>query len=372
MAAEVAVFADTNLGTRIAFNAPRNITAGALKRDFEKVHFTCLPEIGEIQVNGLTVKRKRHFYYLPDSLSIKYVFPGTRGTWFLHVEVRPLKDVPISLLPHDAAIDSKHRDLVTNSCENKASCKNEEKRVEEFHRRGHLSEEHETTDHVLKEQKEKGNSHENCMQNAASELPERCSCRFGDMPICATKKSQCVMPENKGEKLDEMQANSMQGSLSKMSTQVISVTGIINKYFSSFNVFDNVSCSSDSDVTSRAVRSEIEVQSNTTAQSCLKRQIDSLPQFTPKTPPHVLHAPSHVELVSKNVRGGNRRSKVGKSLLVDRRSKVGKRLLVASQSLVVSTAKHSPTLSFCRFKDKKLLKKKSQKGSVFSISESDD
>lgn len=31
MAAEVAVFADTNLGTRIAFNAPPDITAGALK-----------------------------------------------------------------------------------------------------------------------------------------------------------------------------------------------------------------------------------------------------------------------------------------------------------------------------------------------------
>ncbi|OIV91649.1 hypothetical protein TanjilG_26502 [Lupinus angustifolius] len=89
---QVAVFAQTNLDTRIAFNTPLDITASAFKRDFERVHFTCLPNIGEIQVNGLMVKQKSCFYYLPDSLPLKYAFPGTRSTWFIHVEVRHLKN----------------------------------------------------------------------------------------------------------------------------------------------------------------------------------------------------------------------------------------------------------------------------------------
>ncbi|CAL0301544.1 unnamed protein product [Lupinus luteus] len=89
---QVIVFAETNLDTRIAFNTPLDITVSAFKRDFERVHFTCLPDIGEIQVNGLMVKRKSCFYYLSDSLPLKYAFPGTRRTWFLHVEVRHLND----------------------------------------------------------------------------------------------------------------------------------------------------------------------------------------------------------------------------------------------------------------------------------------
>lgn len=281
-----------------------------------------------------------------------------RETWFLHVEVRHLKCTCVPCLPHDTAILSKYRDLMTCDCENKTRCNSEKKRMERFQPRAYLLEEHEATNHVLKE---KGNSHENYTQNAASGMPERCFCRFGDKPNGAINKSQYVMPENRVENLVELHANSMQGSPSKMSTQVISVTGIINKYFSGFNGIDNFSSSSNSDVTSRAVNGEIEVQSKTRSQSCSRRQTVSLPQFTPKTPPHVLQAPLHVDLVSKNSGSKGRRSKVGKSLVL------------ASRSLGVTTTKHSsPSLSFCRFKDKKLLEDKSQiNGSIFSMSESD-
>ncbi|KAK7329362.1 hypothetical protein VNO77_23524 [Canavalia gladiata] len=355
---EVAVFADTNLGTRIAFNAPPDITAAALKRDFEKVHFSCLPNIGEIQVNGLMVKRKSCFYYLPDSLPIKYAFPAMKGAWFLHVEVKHLKCLCVSCSPCDAAVLSKNMDLMTF---NDARCHNEEKRMEGFHSHPYLMEEHKTTNLVSKKPEEKGNSHENYKQNAAIGVPERYLCKFGDKPISTANKRQSVMLENKVENRVEFRANSMQGSLSKMSTQVISVTGIINKYFPGFNGIDNFSSSSNSDVTSRAVCSEIEVHSNTREHSSSKRRSDYLPQFTPKTPPHVLDSPLHADLVSK------------KSGSKSRGSRVGKRILVASQSLGVSTTNHGPTPSFCRFKDKKLVKDKSQINcSIFSIGDSDD
>ncbi|KAK7303868.1 hypothetical protein RJT34_14785 [Clitoria ternatea] len=357
---EVAVFADTNLGTRIAFNAPLDITPSALKRDFEKVHFSCLPDIGEIQVNGLMVKRKSCFYYLPDSLPIKYVFPAMRGTWFLHMEVKHLKCLHIPCLPCNAVAVSKHKNLTTS---NKARCNSGEKGIERFEVQpcAYLMEENETANHVLKKQKDKGNSHENYEQNESTGIPESYSCRFGDgKPTDSTKKSQYVMPENKVENLVELHTDSMQVSLSKMSTQVISVTGIIHKYFSGVNEIDNLSSSSNADVTSRAVCSEIEVHSNTREHSCSKRPSNSLPKFTPKMSPDVLHAPLHVDLLSKKSGGKNRRSKVGK------------RLLVASKSLGVSITKFSPTLSFCRSKDRKLQEVKSQvNGSIFSISDSE-
>jgi hypothetical protein len=181
----------------------------------------------------------------------------------------------------------------------------------------------------------------------------------------------------------------MQESPSKMSTQVISVSGIINKYFIGYNGID--SSSSNSGVTSRIIHSEIEVQSNISGQSCSKKRIDSLPQFTSKTPPHV---PFYVDSVSKNSGSKTRKSKVEKSSQTrkpkvekcsktrkfkveecskNRTSKVGKFLLSASKSLGVSNTKQSPALSLCKFKDKKILEEISQiKRSIFSLCDSDD
>ncbi|KAL2335535.1 hypothetical protein Fmac_016748 [Flemingia macrophylla] len=357
--------------------------------DIEKAHISCLPDIGEIQVNGLMVKRKSCFYYLPDSLPMKYAFPAMRGTWFLHVEVKHLKCFHIPFTPCHAAVLSKHKDSTTCKNEDKARCNNEEKKPEAFQPSAYLVEEHETTNHVSEMQEEKGSSYENHMQSVATRMSEIYPCRFGDKSTGTANESPHVMPENIGENLVELHTNSMQGSLSKMSTQVISVTGIISKYFSGFNGIDNFSSSSNSDVTSRAVHSEIEVQSTPRERSFSKRESDSLSQFTPKTP-HVLHAPLLVDLVSKisgdkNRKlkvgkhlpsgGKNRKSKVGKRLSgsKNRKSKIGSRLLVASRSIGVSTTKHDPTLSLCRFKDRKQLQDKSQiNGSIFSFSSSDD
>ncbi|KAK2437169.1 hypothetical protein P8452_33240 [Trifolium repens] len=338
-AAEVAVFADTNLGTSVAFNAPSHITAGELKRDFEKVHFACLPDIGEIRVDGLMVKRKSCFYYLPDSLLMKYVFPKMRETWFLLVEARPLKCLRVPCLLRDAAIVSKHQDLMMDGCQNKKRCNSEEKREEGLHPCANLSEENDAINHILEE---KGNSCENDKQHSASEMPERYSCGFGDKPTSTA----------------------------------------------SYNGID--SSSSNSGVTSRIIHSEIEVQSNISGQSCSKKRIDSLPQFTSKTPPHV---PFYVDSVSKNSGSKTRKSKVEKSSQTrkpkvekcsktrkfkveecskNRTSKVGKFLLSASKSLGVSNTKQSPALSLCKFKDKKLLEEISQiNRSIFSLCDSD-
>ncbi|QCE13200.1 uncharacterized protein LOC114162722 isoform X1 [Vigna unguiculata] len=369
--AQVTVFADTNLGTHIAFNAPPDITAASLKRDFEKAHLSCLPDIGEIQVNGLMVKRKSLFYNLPDSFPIKFAFPAMLGTWFLHVEVKHLKRLCTPCSPCDEDALSKHKSLMICKGDN-ARCNSEEKKTKGFQPGACLVEEHEITNIVSKKPEKNEISHENQDQNAATGMSEGNPCMFGDKPTSMAKSSYVMPEENKLENLVELYPNSMQSSHSKMSTQLISVTGIINKYFTSFNGIDNFSSSSNSDLTSRAVHSEIEVHSKARKRGCLKIKRNSLPRFAPKTCPRVLHTP----LVSKKSGSKNRKLKPGKRPLSGskgRKSRMGTRLLSASRNLGVSITKHDPTIPFRILKDSKLLQGKSQmKGSIFSISGSDD
>ncbi|XP_028759237.1 uncharacterized protein LOC114718143, partial [Neltuma alba] len=160
LAGEVSVFADTNLGTRIALNVPHNITAGAFKRDFERVHFLCLPNSGKIQVNGLMVKRKLCFYYLPDSLPLKYVFHRMRGAWFLHVEAIHLKNFCISHSPKSAPTTHfQSQDFISCNADNEARGSGEDNTVQ-----------------ILKKKKKRRRKYDKRhLQNAASAIPEGCS-----------------------------------------------------------------------------------------------------------------------------------------------------------------------------------------------------
>ncbi|CAH8362580.1 unnamed protein product [Eruca vesicaria subsp. sativa] len=85
---EVAVFVETNLGTRIAMTVSLDITSADFKRKLEETHESCLPSLGEIRVHGLMVHRKAQFYYLAQSVPIKYIFRDNQKPWFIHAEAR--------------------------------------------------------------------------------------------------------------------------------------------------------------------------------------------------------------------------------------------------------------------------------------------
>ncbi|XP_010501212.1 PREDICTED: uncharacterized protein LOC104778456 [Camelina sativa] len=87
-AEEVAVFTETNLGTGIVMTVPLDITAADFKRKLEKTHASCLSSLGEIQVRGLMVKRKSRFFYLVESMPMKYIFRDNQKPWFIHAEAR--------------------------------------------------------------------------------------------------------------------------------------------------------------------------------------------------------------------------------------------------------------------------------------------
>uniref|UniRef100_M4F7N6 Uncharacterized protein n=1 Tax=Brassica campestris TaxID=3711 RepID=M4F7N6_BRACM len=87
MAMEVAVFVETNLGTRIAMTVSLDITSPDFKRKLEETHASCLPTLGEIRVHALMVHRKSQFYYIAQSVPIKFIFRDNHSKpWFIHAE----------------------------------------------------------------------------------------------------------------------------------------------------------------------------------------------------------------------------------------------------------------------------------------------
>ncbi|KAL3643728.1 hypothetical protein CASFOL_014543 [Castilleja foliolosa] len=86
------VFVETNLGTRLAaVPGSPDITAKEFKRELERTHLSCFPEIGRIKVNALKVKKRSRFYHLSESLPLKYAFLDSNATWFLQMDVHQIK-----------------------------------------------------------------------------------------------------------------------------------------------------------------------------------------------------------------------------------------------------------------------------------------
>ncbi|XVE50855.1 hypothetical protein DITRI_Ditri01bG0197600 [Diplodiscus trichospermus] len=102
--AKVAVFTDTNLGTRLAMAVSPDTTVEDFQRELERAHHDCFPKLGEIEVYALMVKRKSCFYHLPLSMPIKYAFQHREGAWFLHIKARTLKGSDGGCLSNFAAM----------------------------------------------------------------------------------------------------------------------------------------------------------------------------------------------------------------------------------------------------------------------------
>ncbi|XP_071725705.1 uncharacterized protein [Rutidosis leptorrhynchoides] len=83
---EVPVFVDTSIGTHVGISVSPHLTVSEFKRIFENTHLDCYPELGNIKVDRLMVKRKSYLYRLSESMRMKHVFQGYKGTWFLFID----------------------------------------------------------------------------------------------------------------------------------------------------------------------------------------------------------------------------------------------------------------------------------------------
>ncbi|KAL9268481.1 hypothetical protein AKJ16_DCAP27193, partial [Drosera capensis] len=109
-----AVFVDTNLDTHLVLLVSPADTVSHLKQKLLSGHKQCFPEVGEIKIHSLKVKRKGHYYHLPDSMLVYCAFLRVKTNWFFFAEVsfrerndRPLsngKNVPLDAPSNDVAV----------------------------------------------------------------------------------------------------------------------------------------------------------------------------------------------------------------------------------------------------------------------------
>ncbi|XP_060214083.1 uncharacterized protein LOC132641204 isoform X2 [Lycium barbarum] len=80
------VFIDTNLDTHLALIVSHSDTISDLKKKITVEHLRCFPEMRELKISSVKVKRKGHYYHLSDTLLVRGVFEGMKNGWFLSVD----------------------------------------------------------------------------------------------------------------------------------------------------------------------------------------------------------------------------------------------------------------------------------------------
>nr|XP_023874005.1 uncharacterized protein LOC111986569 isoform X2 [Quercus suber] len=355
---EVPIFTETNLGTRIAMAVPPDITARDFKREAERVHFNCFPKSGEIMIQGLM---------------------GKKGTWFLHVEARPLSDLSRSGLPkgvatkvmehvlYDGRKDAVYLEppsFLTNTAQTDTRGEGKKRSSERSNCIKPSLQELQSTVFSPKEKTNKRLKKHHLLECTASEIKKGCNGRNEDAPgVTAKERSDICLSANEVEAREGLSTSAIvKAAPSDVSSEVVSVTAIIKRYFPISNEVSSLSSPSisDIDVTHRTFQGQMEEPLKTKAiDKCSSIHVDTLPGFAVKTPPRML--PLQTTARTPDCLG----NKPG-------RYKVGKRLILASSNLRTSGSKQRPTIPLCRFKDGKVLESSMVKNSVFEISDSDD
>ncbi|CAK9145112.1 unnamed protein product [Ilex paraguariensis] len=413
---EVPVFIDTNLDTHIALTISPRTTYGQFKREFESTHLNCFPKFGEIMINGLMVKQKSHFYHLPESLPLLHAFQGEfesthlncfpkfgeiminglmvkqkshfyhlpeslpllhafqgiKGTWCIHIEAClwsssdpscSSKSVAAEVADHNSnggnVTDCAVLDDCVTSTNMNTNTKRKKKRVKRFHYLKSALLDVLRAVHLSKKKKKKWkrpqknyslNYPVNTLEkvhldrNMGVFAPEKCGfLGSASEAECSGQWDSCSAVETPGETLSES----------------VSVSGIIKKYFSSYE-----EVTSSSEVIFKPIQSghkeQLKARTNDYPPNV---QVDITPQFAAKTPNQMILFPLPTDPSSEPSR---------KKL---KKTEVGKRLLVASNNLGISASKQKPAVSLFRCLEGKLLMPNSSslvRSLVFEIVEDDD
>lgn len=246
---------------------------------------------------------------------MKSAFRGVKGTWFLHVEARFLSDCNRPCLPKYAASKPKFsithplhpENIVTSTA--KSNTKGHSKRM-------------------LREKLFR------CHNSLLGKLRIRRPFYFTKIrkrrkKICPAYEVNRV--EIDKEKFPDCASKSMIDEPTQTSSEVVSVSGIIHRYFSNLSE-DGGPSSPTRSVTSRVVQSWPEEHLKTKADDiCSSIQVSPLTQFSAKRTAKPVCLPSPTGY-------GQKRYKLNKP-------EVGKRLVVASYSLGISQSKEHPAIS---------------------------
>ncbi|KAL7123617.1 hypothetical protein ACP275_01G116700 [Erythranthe tilingii] len=128
------VFVDTNLGTHLAVPISPDITAKEFMVELELAHLNCFPEFGSISVTSVMVKQKSRLYHLSESLPLKYAFTSSNSScWFLqsHAHSNPFINGNHKNPTQVDNLNSADQDVVTDSVVKKEKIKKTESPVQQ-------------------------------------------------------------------------------------------------------------------------------------------------------------------------------------------------------------------------------------------------
>ncbi|OIT38730.1 PREDICTED: uncharacterized protein LOC109239029 [Nicotiana attenuata] len=80
------VFVDTNFDTHLALVVSDSDSVFDLKKKVAFEHLRCFPEMKELKISAVKVKRRGHYYHLSDTMLVRSVFEGIKNGWFLSVD----------------------------------------------------------------------------------------------------------------------------------------------------------------------------------------------------------------------------------------------------------------------------------------------
>ncbi|KAL3508357.1 hypothetical protein ACH5RR_027758 [Cinchona calisaya] len=326
------VFAVTNLGTRIALAVSQCSTVGDFKRKFEMAHLNCFPELGKIRVTGLKVWKKSCFYYLSESFPLKHAFQGAK-VWFLHIGVCQ----------------------VQGRTATKKSGKRFKRKKWEMKKSSHFKTAFLAVPRAFYFLRRKKNKCSRARKNATA----KCSInRLEQRRLLSKERALPFASRTDGKWGKLCNLSPAIECPSETMSGTISVSGIINRYFSSCDEVISHSTFSFMELQPRSkelLKAEITHDYN-------NLQIDTPSTFAVKTPPQAY---------------SNLFPKPSSTALKDTFKKdVGARLIEASINLGLSTSKQNPALSLCKVKDGKSgLSKLSNtpiRSLIFELTDEDD
>ncbi|GMH05828.1 hypothetical protein Nepgr_007668 [Nepenthes gracilis] len=342
---EVPVFVDTTLGTRIAVAASPDIAAGDLKRELVRAHSFCFPEMGNVTVGGLMVKKKSFFYHLPDSMPLKHVCNGCGRAWFLHVEARLLNGSDnLCISEHLAAqatdsTPNDHRSTKVYSYYRNIKWKQTAKRRIWCFRASLRA----LVVSASQSRKKKGRRIKkklwtefkpNILEQEHLRLNGQC-CVVPGIEECDRRQVFHTMADE--------DSNPMVETSSECLSEAASVSYIIEKYFLNLTDLNQFGSPSSSDIAPKAVQNQLEGQLHPKEATYSNMSNTETPTFISYAPQGKLplSLPAYPDSASL-------RNKCD-------RNEVGKRVIMALNSLHLCQNKQKPVISVCRSKDIKSL-----------------
>ncbi|OVA20118.1 hypothetical protein BVC80_1663g6 [Macleaya cordata] len=341
--------------------------------EFRREHSICFPNVGEIKITGLMVKQKSCFYHLPDSMAIKNVFQGRKGIWFLLIDAYLVNNSGYPRLSNALVAELEVSDFngrnVTKSqkAENHAETENKPRKMKRKRTvclEG-LMQELLTPVCVANKKKRSRVKEISFTEKAVNEGKNKFPCTSEEVSGVSSLGHFCNFGDkNESDHKEEKVSQSTVETPTVSSSDIVSVNGIITRYFSEFDevksVDDRSGCVISDEFGARGCYESHLGKSSRTKK--IKHSEEVLVHTTPqttKTPSRLLSLPLPAEPSAETSRG-----KFG-------RMEVGNRLVVAANDLRISTNNAKPEISVRQSKVGKL-SNSLVRNIVFEVSDGDD